>query len=411
VKADPVLSGERCDNMSEPVKSLENSDAPPVLSRSRLVSRRRFLGLCGAGICILSGSPLIIPARKVHARGSSRGLIGTKLSPYFTPLEGGAVRCDLCPRACTVNPGRRGFCRVRENRSGKYYSLVYGNPCAVHLDPIEKKPFYHVLPSTWSYSIATAGCNLACKFCQNWEISQASPEDVTAYEYPPERVVREAVRSGARSIAYTYVEPVIFYEYMMDICILSRKAGLLNVCHTNAFVNPEPLEGLCEVMDAANCDLKGFTEDYYRQMCDGRLKPVLNALKVYRKRGVHLEITNLVIPARNDNIPLVREMCRWICLELGEETPVHFSRFYPLYKLTSLAPTPVSTLEKIRDEAISAGLRYVYIGNIAGHEGENTYCPQCGKRIISRTGYMVSDIHIREGKCSYCGNSIHGIWS
>jgi pyruvate formate lyase activating enzyme len=309
-----------------------------------------------------------------------------------------------------VKQGKRGFCGVRENRGGKYYSLVYGNPCAVHMDPIEKKPLYHVLPSTWSFSIATAGCNLACKFCQNWEISQATPEEVFAYDFPPERIVQEAVRSGARSIAYTYVEPVIFYEYMMDICRLSKKAGLLNVCHSNAFIRPEPLQELCTVMDAANCDLKGFTEDYYRDMCGGQLDPVLDTLKTLKCRGVHLEITNLVIPTRNDDLSLVGEMCRWIRRELGEETPVHFSRFYPLYKLRNLPPTPVRTLEKVRATALSAGLKYVYIGNIPGHEGENTLCPQCGKIIITRTGYMVGAVHIEKGKCTFCGNPVPGIW-
>lgn len=397
--------------MSEPVKPPPGCGLSPYSFSRESVTRRRFLGLCGAGLCVLTGGSLLAPVKNTHALGATRGFIGTKLSTYFTPLADGAVRCDLCPRACIVEEGGRGFCRVRENRDGKYYSLVYGNPCAVHVDPIEKKPFYHVLPSTWSFSIATAGCNLTCKFCQNWEISQASPEEVTAYDLPPERVVQEALRSGARSIAYTYVEPVIFYEYMMDICRLSRKAGLLNVCHSNAFVNPKPLEELCEVMDAANCDLKGFTEDYYRDMCSGRLAPVLETLKTYRKSGVHLEITNLVIPTRNDDITLVRKMCRWISSELGEETPVHFSRFYPLYKLRSLTPTPVGTLEKVRDEAISAGLEYVYIGNIAGHEGENTFCPKCGKRIISRIGYMVGDVHLKDGNCSYCGHSIPGIWA
>jgi pyruvate formate lyase activating enzyme len=337
-------------------------------------------------------------------------LIGEKLSPWFTPLEGGAIRCTLCPRGCTVAEGRRGHCKVRENRGGKYYSLVYGNPCAVHLDPIEKKPFFHFHPSSWSFSIATAGCNFDCKFCQNWQISQATPEEVFSYDFSPERTVEEAVRSGAKSIAYTYVEPTIFHEYMIDTGRLARKAGLLNVCHTNAFINREPLRELCTVIDAVNCDLKGFTEEYYREMCGGRLAPVLESLKTLRRLGVHLEITNLVIPSRNDDLTLAGKMCRWIARELGGETPVHFSRFYPLYKLRSLPPTPVATLEKLRAAALAEGLKYVYIGNLPGHEGQHTYCPECGQAVVRRTGFMVGEMHLEKGKCAHCGEPIAGIW-
>jgi pyruvate formate lyase activating enzyme len=383
----------------------------PAVFEHRLLTRRGFLGFCGAGLCFLSSVPLLTPAKAARFQAARKGLIKTKLSPYFTTLEGGAIRCELCPRTCRVEEGKRGSCRVRENRGGKYYSLVHGNPCAVHLDPIEKKPLYHVLPSTWTFSLATAGCNLTCKFCQNWEISQARPEEVFSYDFPPERIVEEAVKTGARSIAYTYVEPVVFYEYMMDISRLAKEAGLLNVWHSNAFVKPEPLRELCTVLDAANCDLKGFTEDYYRNMCGGRLNPVLDTLKALKGNGVHLEITNLVIPSRNDDISLVEKMCRWIRTELGEDTPVHFSRFYPLYKLQSLPPTPVSTLEKIRAAALSTGLRFVYIGNIPGHEGQHTFCPHCEKEIITRTGFMVEAMRVKGGRCGFCASPLPGIWS
>jgi pyruvate formate lyase activating enzyme len=279
------------------------------------------------------------------------------------------------------------------------------------MDPIEKKPLYHVLPSTWCFSIATAGCNFSCKFCQNWEVSQSSPEHVYAYDFPPERIVEEAIKSEARSIAYTYVEPVIFYEYMIDICRLAREAGLLNVCHSNAFINPEPLKELCSVMDAANCDLKGFTEDYYRDMCGGRLGPVLESLKAIRDSGVHLELTNLVIPTRNDDLATVEKMCRWIRKELGEDTPVHFSRFYPQYRLQDLPPTPVKTLTRIREAALGTGLKYVYIGNVPGNEGQHTFCPGCGKKIITRVGYMVKEKHMDGGRCDFCKTPIPGIWA
>ena len=216
---------------------------------------------------------------------------------------------------------------------------------------------------------------------------------------------------GARSVAYTYVEPTVFCEYMLDIGLLVKKAGLLNVCHSNGFINPEPLRDLCRVMDAANVDLKGFTDDFYREICSGELNPVLETLKIYKQSKVHLEITNLVIPAKNDDLSALKEMCQWIRRELGAETPIHFSRFYPLYKLKSLPPTPVSTLEKARSVATSAGLEYVYIGNVPGHEGENTFCPKCRKMVIKRTGYMIGEVNLKEGKCKYCGKPLPGIWT
>ena len=375
------------------------------------LSKRGFLRFCGASLCLLSSAHLFGYPETSRAQAAKMGLIKTKLSPYFTSLDGGEIQCELCPHRCRVAKGKRGLCRVRENRDGKYYSLVYGNPCALHLDPIEKKPFFHVLPGTTSFSLATAGCNFQCKFCQNWEISQASPEDVYSYDVPPEMIVSKAKEIGARSVAYTYVEPMIFYEYMSDISSLVKKAGLLNVIHSNGFINPVPLRNLCKVLDAADIDLKGFTENYYRELCGGELTPVLETLKTLKQEKVHLEITNLIIPTKNDEMSVIREMCLWIKKELGPDTPIHFSRFYPLYKLRTLPPTPVSTLEKAREEALAAGLEYVYVGNIPGHAGESTFCPKCKKMVIQRTGYMVGEINVKAGKCKYCGKPIPGIWA
>ena len=358
---------------------------------------------------MLSAASLFGFPETSRAQTAKKGLIKTKLSPYFTSLEQGEIQCELCPHRCRVAKGKRGICRVRENRDGKYYSLVYGNPCAVHLDPIEKKPFSHVLPGTTSLSLATAGCNFQCKFCQNWEISQVSPEDVYSFEVTPELMVNKAKEVGARSVAYTYVEPTIFYEYMIDIGGLAKKSGLLNVYHSNGFINQAPLKNLCKVLDAANIDLKGFTENFYRELCGGELNPVLETLKTLKQEKVHVEITNLVIPTKNDEMSAMKEMCLWIKKELGADTPIHFSRFYPLYKLKTLPPTPVSTLDKARAAALSAGLEYVYVGNIPGHEGENTFCPKCKKMIIQRTGYMVGEINVNAGKCKYCGKPIPGI--
>ena len=375
------------------------------------LTKREFLKLCGTSFCVLSSAYLIGYPETSRAQAAKKGLIKTKLSPFFSSLEGGEIQCELCPHRCRVAKGKRGICRVRENRDGKYYSLVYGNPCAVHPDPIEKKPFFHVLPGTISYSLATVGCNFQCKFCQNWEISQAFPEDVYSKEFSPEIVVKEAKEIRAHSVAYTYVEPTIFYEYMLDICTLVKKSGLLNVYHSNGFINPDPLKNLCKVLDAANIDLKGFTDTFYHELCSGELTPVLETLKTLKKEKVHLEITNLIIPTKNDDLSVLREMCLWIKRELGADTPIHFSRFYPLYKLKSLPPTPVSTLDKAREAALSAGLEYVYIGNIPGHPSENTFCPKCKKRIIQRTGYMVGEINMKDGKCRYCGKPIPGIWT
>ena len=288
---------------------------------------------------------------------------------------------------------------------------MYGNPCAVHLDPIEKKPLFHVLPGTLSYSIATAGCNLHCKFCQNWEISQTRPEKTINYNLPPDQVVAGAKGGDCPSIAYTYVEPLIFYEYMLDSARLAKKAGILNVCHSAGYVNFQPLEKLTEVLDAACIDLKSFDPQFYREMVGGELSPVLRTLKTLRQKKVHVEIVNLLIPKFNDQPEQLAKMCAWIKDELGPLTPLHFSRFYPLYKMKNHYPTPVSTLEKAREIALKTGLKYVYLGNIPAHPAESTYCPKCGAVVIKRTGYTVLGINIREGKCVSCGRQIAGVWS
>ena len=371
-------------------------------------SRRLFLkaSACSVFLWSLAGLPSFALAQR-----EKKGLIGTKLSPYFLALNNRRIQCQLCPRECLVANRERGFCGVRENRDGKYYSLVYANPCAVHVDPIEKKPFYHLLPTSTSFSIATAGCNFRCKFCQNWEISQTTPDETYNLELPPEKVVALAKKAGSRSIAYTYVEPTIFFEYMTDTASLARKEGILNVYHSNGFINPGPLKELCRVLDAANIDLKGFTEEYYSNMSQGHLAPVLQTLKTLKNEGVHLEITNLMIPTKNDDVDTVRKMCLWIRSELGADTPIHFSRFYPLYKLRNLPPTPVSTLEKTRQTALDAGLEYVYIGNVPGHEGEKTFCPRCKKLLIGRQGYSIGEIHLAKGRCKFCGKPVPGIWA
>jgi pyruvate formate lyase activating enzyme len=379
----------------------------------RDMTRRSFLSQCGrcafflAGLKALEGVSLPIVS---NAQTLEKGFLGQKVSPYFTPLSDGRIRCELCPRFCQVEKGKRGYCRVRENRDGQYYSLVYGNPCAVHVDPIEKKPFYHVLPGTLSFSLATAGCNLNCKFCQNWEISQARPDDTLNYRLSPEQAVEAAARRQCRSIASTYVEPTIFIEYMLDLGRLAREQRLLKVVHSNGYINAGPLQDLCRVLDAACIDWKGFTDEYSRELTEGSLNPVLATLKQLKNQKVHTEIVTLIVPGKNDDMQQIRAMSRWIRTELGPEVPLHFTRFTPLYKLKSLAPTPVATLEQAWKTAIEEGLHFVYIGNVPGHEAEHTTCPQCKTRVIERTGYRIQVIQLQDGKCAKCGQAIPGIW-
>jgi pyruvate formate lyase activating enzyme len=299
---------------------------------------------------------------------------------------------------------------VRENIDGQYYSLVYANPCAVQIDPVEKKPFYHLLPASRAFSIATAGCNFHCKFCQNWEISQARPDDTFNYHLPPDQVIASAHQYESQVIASTYVEPVVFIEYMLAIGRLTKSGPLLNVMHSNGFINAQPLEDLCDVLDAACIDLKGFTEKYYQDMTGGGLKPVLQTLEALKHRGVHTEIVNLIVPQKNDDMHQVRAMCRWIHSALGPDTPLHFVRFYPRYKLKSIPPTPVSTLEKARAVGMEAGLHFVYVGNVPDHPGGHTYCPRCGKILIRRIGYRIKVLGLRNGKCQFCGAKIPGVW-
>ncbi|MBI4709553.1 MAG: AmmeMemoRadiSam system radical SAM enzyme [Nitrospirae bacterium] len=320
------------------------------------------------------------------------------------------VLCELCPTECLLEDYQVGGCRARINKGGVLYSLVYGKPCSVAIDPIEKKPFYHFLPATTAFSIATAGCVLGCKFCQNWQISQAKPEDTDNLDLPPDEVVRQAMLNNCKTITYTYTEPTVFYEYMYDTAKIARNFNVKNTIHTCGYINEKPLRELSKYMDAADVDLKAFTEDFYNRICGGRLKPVLDTLVTLRQEGVWLEITNLVIPTLNDDVKTIKEMCRWIVKNLGADVPIHFSRFFPYYKLTNLPPTPVETLRDARSAAMDAGIRYVYIGNMRS-DAENTYCHHCKQLLIARIGYAVMQNNISGGRCRFCGTAIPGVWS
>ncbi len=322
----------------------------------------------------------------------------------------GRVQCELCPNGCVMEEGQHSRCRARMNKGGSLYSLVYGRPCAVHVDPIEKKPFFHFLPGTTAFSIATAGCVLSCKFCQNWQISQAKPEDTDTYDLPPDKVVSNAISYKCRSVTYTYTEPTVFYEYMYDTAVIAKRRGIKNTMHSCGYINERPLRKLCKFMDAADIDLKGFTEDFYSRICNGSLRPVLNSLMNLKEENVWVELTNLLIPTLNDDMKIIKEMCKWIVKNLNSDVPIHFSRFFPHYKLSNLPPTPLETLELARKIAMDEGLKFAYIGNIR-HEGENTLCPKCGKMLVERIGYFVKQNHITNGKCKFCGTSVPGVWS
>jgi pyruvate formate lyase activating enzyme len=320
------------------------------------------------------------------------------------------IKCSLCPKYCVLKDGQRGDCLVRENKKGKLRSLVYGKVCAMHIDPIEKKPLYHFLPATGVLSIATAGCNLHCLNCQNWEISQNPPEKVRSRDYSPKEIIKLAKKNKSKSIAYTYSEPIIFYEYMYDICKLARQNNIKNVMITAGYINEKPMRKLCKYIDGVNVDLKAFNNNFYKKVCDGTLAPVLKTLEICREEKVWLEITHLIVPTLNDNFKEIKKMCRWLKKNLGEDSVIHFSRFSPMYKLKNLPPTPAETLVKARNIALEVGLKYVYIGNVRVNKGGNTYCPNDKKLLVGRRGYFIYKNNMKDGKCKFCGTKIPGVW-
>ncbi|MBU0536560.1 MAG: AmmeMemoRadiSam system radical SAM enzyme [Nanoarchaeota archaeon] len=320
------------------------------------------------------------------------------------------VQCGLCPHRCVIAEGKIGICRVRQNIKGKLYSLVYARPVTTSIDPIEKKPLFHFLPGTESYSIGTVGCNLRCGHCQNWEISQTGPGDIPTLEVKPEQIVKMTKESGCPSISYTYTEPTIFYEYVLETAVLAHEEDIKNVMVTNGYINEKPLRELYKFIDAANVDLKGFNEEFYVKGCGAKLQPVLDALRIMKKTDTWIELTNLLIPTKNDDMKEIKQMCEWIVSELGPETPLHFSRFFPMYKLKNLMPTPAETLSQAKEIALKSGLKFVYVGNISTEKDQNTYCPKCGKLVVARSGFGIVSNNIRNNACNYCKHHIPGIW-
>ena len=320
------------------------------------------------------------------------------------------VQCRLCPNNCYLTEGAKGKCKVRMNKDNTLYTQVYAQPVTVHVDPIEKKPVFHMLPGSPILSLSTVGCPLKCSFCQNWSISQEYPEEVSERDIvPPEKIVQEALDNNIPSIAYTYGEPVIFYEYMKDIAVLAKKHGLHNVMVTSGFINPEPLREIAPYFDVIKVDLKGINESFYSDEVDGYLENVLQTLRILKEMNVLVEVVNLVVPNRNDKPADLEKLSRWVYQNLGPDTPLFFSRFHPDYKLSNLPPTPVETLEQARNIAKKVGLNFVYLGNVPG-VGENTYCPHDGTLLIEREGFLVKKNILKNGRCPVCGRKIPGIW-
>jgi pyruvate formate lyase activating enzyme len=334
----------------------------------------------------------------------------SQLALYQESLTDHIVRCHLCPHNCLIHQGHSGICKTRINKEGQLYSIAYGNPCSVSIDPIEKKPLFHFFPGARIYSLATAGCNFRCLNCQNWDISQSSPHELLHSDLLPDELVQQAKDYNCCLIAFTYTEPTVFYEYLFDTAKIAHKNGLKTVLISNGYINPKPLLNLCEHLDAANIDLKCFDEAIYLKLTGGRLQPVLDTLKTLREKGVWLEITNLIVPDYSDNLKMIQAMCDWLVANGFADTPFHFSRFFPTYKLTHLTPTDSSILLRAKEIAEASGLNYVYIGNQSNLFGENTHCPKCKHLLVERIGYKVSRNLIFNGKCTFCGEPIAGIW-
>jgi len=435
---------------NRPVQHEASGNPPLRMPALKGLSRRKAMAAAILGVAGVAGAaswlsrlfnfsdyapadifPGDAPKGELWEQWKRRGWV--KEAYNYTKL-GRNVQCKACPNNCLLQPGDRSHCRNRVNKDGTLYTLAYGNPCAMHVDPVEKKPLFHFLPGSSTFSLATSGCVFRCLNCQNWDISQKKPEetkDASGPEYRlrpplpeslsleqmrrlslfPEDVVAVATALKCPSIAYTYSEPTAFYEYTLDTCVVARKAKIKNIIVTCGSIEERPLRRLLEFVDAAHVDLKGFDENIYRQLNSGRLQTILNTLKVYKSTGVWFEIINLIVPTYTDKPETIKRMCGWLVENLGPDVPLHFSRFHPQHKLTHLPPTPLAILLQARDIARAAGLRYVYIGNAREvADAETTFCPNCKKPLIERTIFAVEKFRLQNGRCPHCNTAIPGIW-
>ena len=389
------------------------------MSEKNHISRRKFVKRCLMGGCAFALSAYTLndfmgqeknAGMRVGFRndGPDKLWEWSREAMWYEP-SGSFIQCTLCPHACILGENDRGFCRTRVVKDGKLHTVAYGNPCAVHLDPMEKKPLYHFLPGKQILSIATAGCNLRCLNCQNWEISQSRPEDVTNRDLPPELLVNQVAENGIPAIAYTYSEPLIYYEYVFDSGGLARQQNIRNVLVTAGYIEEKPLRQICSVTDAANIDLKGFSDSFYKKVTGSKLEPVKRTLEISKEEGVWVEVTKLVVPSLSDDMDDIKSMCDWMVEALGPDTPLHISRFSPQYKLKHLPPTPVETMHRAYETAKSAGLYYVYVGNLPGNPYQDTVCPSCDFHVIRRSGYTIIANELENGHCP-CGEKIAGVW-
>ncbi|MCP4218817.1 MAG: AmmeMemoRadiSam system radical SAM enzyme [bacterium] len=369
------------------------------------MSRRKFFQALGGSVTCGALCGLSQPSA---LKGAAKEL-GVKQALYYKELGEKKIQCQLCPHECRVADLERGTCGVRENRGGTYYTLVHSNPCSANIDPIEKKPLFHYYPTTKAFSIATAGCNFVCKFCQNWEISQKRPEQVKSMHLPPEKLIKLAKRNGCKTVAHTYTEPVVFTEYVQDCAIAGKEAGVPNVMISNGYIKEKPMRDLCKTLGAVKIDLKAFTNKFYKDVCVGTLKPVLDTLKVLKEEKIWFEIVVLIIPTLNDGEAEIQGMTKWIVKELGPDVPVHFSRYYPTFMLKNIPPTPPSTILKCREIAMANGIKFVYAGNMLS-DAENTYCPSCKKLLIRRMRYSCSMDGMKGNTCKHCNQVIPGVF-
>ena len=378
-------------------------------------SRREFIKWVVGGACFSSCSlnwqNLVPGVGWLGGNSASAGEEALKEVMFYKKLDSLRIECEICPKRCQIAELERGYCGNKENRGGSYFTLVYGKVCAAHIDPIEKKPLFHYLPGTTAFSLAAAGCNFDCKFCQNWRIAQFRPEQVEHHAVSPLQAVDVCKRNKCPTIAYTYSEPTVFYTYMYDVAKMAREVGIGSVAISNGFINEKPLRELCKQLTGVKIDLKSFSEEFYREYCSGKLGPVLETLLRLKDRGMWFEIVVLLIPTLNDSREELNQMCSWIKTNLGPDVPLHFSRFHPMYRIKNLPPTPVKTLEMARNIALEAGLHYPYIGNVPGHEGEHTYCPSCSKVLIRRVGYTIVENALDGVRCKFCRHTIPGIWT
>jgi pyruvate formate lyase activating enzyme len=324
----------------------------------------------------------------------------------FWKADGDKIVCELCPHFCKISDGKVGVCNVRQNRKGKLYSLIYGKLTSIAPDPIEKKPLFHFYPGTSVLSFGTVGCNYSCPFCQNYSISQAKPGDTRLRNLDPKNVVNLVKKYGCEGVAWTYNEPAIWHEFAYDCSKLVKDAGYYSLYVTNGYINEEPLRDIAPYLDAMNIDLKSLKEDFYKKLCKAKVQPVLDTCILAKELGIHIELTNLIIPDENDRKEDFEEFTSWAVENLGPEVPVHFSRFHPDYKMLDRPRTPIKTLQLATDVAEKAGLKYIYVGNVPSNDWENTYCPNCGNKVIGRWGFSISKYDLDGDKCKKCGEAV-----